>query len=412
MTKRSHLFEPGGVGLQATDVRITNQRVLLTHVSLKPGSSPADLARISKLAPQTVASILQELEEAGLVRAGDVIRGKRGQPPRPYFINPDGAYAVGIEVGWRHIEATLVSIGGLSLAQYRRDYSYPDSQTIFAELAGIVSNFRARLPSDGQTRLAGVGIAAPNNIGRNVTLLNDDPGVAEAWRRLDIVKEAEAALGLPVTLYNDGNAACWAEIGSQPKPRPASLTYILVSTFIAAGILAESKLWEGPTGASANLGSMLITDRHGEQQFLHLIASIYALERRLTQAGITVPPTSPQFWPWSQWEAHVSEWIEDGSRAIAKALLNTAAVFEFDTAILDGAMPSEILDRLLAATRRHMAEMPVLTFDRPILVKGHLGSAAPSIGAAYRILFRRYFSREDADVKQPGLNSIIFSEGN
>ena len=62
-------------------------------------------------------------------------------------------------------------------------------------------------------------------------------------------------------------------------------------------------------------------------------------------------------------------------------------------------MPAATLDRLIAETRRHIAEMPVLTFDRPTLVKGHLGSAAPSIGAGYRVLFKRYFSREEADVR-------------
>lgn len=412
MSKRTQHFEPGGIGVQATDVRATNQRVLLTHISLNPGSSAADLARISRLAPQTVASILQDLEESALVRMGDVIRGKRGQPPRPFSINPNGAYAIGIELGWRHIEATLVGLGGQSLAGYRRDYRYPDAHALFAELAGIVDQFKARLPTGSPNLLVGVGLATPTNIGRNIGLLTPDPKVAEAWNAIDVVEEARRTLGLPVSVYNDGNAACWAEIGSQPPPRPASFTYILVSTFIAAGILAESKLWEGPTGNSANLGSMLVTDRHGNQQFLHLLASIYALEHRLADAGVVVPPTSPQFWPWSQWEPHVSEWIEDASRAIAKALLNTAAVFEFDTAVLDGVMPPAVLERLMEATRLHMDEMPVLTFDRPKLVKGHLGSAAPSVGAAYRVLYKRYFSRDDADVRRDTpLEAIAFSTG-
>lgn len=413
MSKRTHHFEPGGVGVQSTDIRTTNQRVLLTHISLNPGSSAADLSRITRLAPQTVASILQDLEDAGMVRMGAVIRGKRGQPPRPYSINPDGAYAIGVELGWRHIEATLVTLGGQSLARYRRDYAYPDSRTIFAELAAIANQLTASLPADSRQRVVGVGLASPNNISRNVELLTQDADVAQGWKGLDVALEAQKSMGLPVTIYNDGNAACWAEIGSQPNPRPASFAYVLINTFIAAGILAESKLWEGPTGNSANLGSMLITDRNGNQQFLHLLASIYALEQRLAAAGIAVPPTSPQFWPWAEWEPHVGEWIEDASRSIAKALLNTAAVFEFDTAVLDGVMPPAVLDRVIEETRKHIAEMPVLTFDRPTLMKGHLGSAAPSLGAAYRVLFRRYFSREDAHIREGAAADLItFSAGN
>ncbi|MEQ1771555.1 MAG: ROK family transcriptional regulator, partial [Devosia sp.] len=378
-----------------------------------PGSSAADLSRISRLAPQTVASILQDLEDAGLVRMGEVIRGKRGQPPRPYSVNPEGAYAIGVELGWRHLEATLVGIGGQILARYRRDYAYPDSRTIFAELAGVIAQFASRLPPEARDRIAGVGVATPNNIGRNISLLTPDPAIGAAWSAMNFEAEVRKASTFPVTIYNDGNAACWAEVGSRPKPRPASFTYVLVSTFIAAGILAESRLWEGPTGNSANLGSMLVTDRNGNQQFLHLLASIYALEHRLTAAGIAVPPTSPEFWPWALWEQHVAEWIEDGSRAIAKALLNTAAVFEFDTVVLDGVMPPEILDRLLEGTRTHMAEMPVLTFDRPTIFRGHLGGTAPAIGAAFRVLYSRHFSRDDADIRsQADLETVTFVPGN
>ena len=387
-------FEAAGLGMQTSDVRQANLRAILTLVAINPGLSAAELSRRSKLAPQTVALVVDDLEQAGLLRQGEPLRGRRGQPARPYFIKGTGAYTIGIEIGWRHIEAVMVNIGGEVLARYRRDYPFPDSRTLFNELASVTKQFVSQLPEIERPKLLGVGIAAPTGIGRNVGLLNEDPELGRRWQSIDLAAEAQQATGLPVSLFNDGNAACWAELSAYPAPRPSSFAYLHIGTFIGAGIVAENTLWEGPTGKSANLGSMLVTDHHGDQNFVHLLASIYAFEQRLAGVGITVPPTTPLFWPWSDWEPHVSEWIDEAAPALAKALLNTAAVIEYQNAVIDGTMPTEILDRLLDAVRAQLAALPTLTFDTPTVSRGHLGGAAPSTGAAYLPIYKRFFSRD------------------
>lgn len=393
-------FEAAGVGMQTSDVRQANLRAILTLIALNPGLSAADLSRRSKLAPQTVSLIIADLAAAGLIRQGEPLRGRRGQPATPYFINTTGAYSIGIEIGWQHLEAVLVDIGGEDLAHYRRDYAFPDARTIFAEVAGVVGQFVDKLSDEQRRKLVAVGVAAPSGIGRNVGLLNADPSLGRVWQEIDLAVELERTLGRPVALYNDGNAACWAELSAFPAPRPSNFAYLHVGTFVGAGIVAENALWEGPTGNSANLGSMLVTDRHGDDNFVHLLASLYALQRRLEGAGIDVPPTTPMFWPWKDWEPHVSEWIEDASFALAKAIMNTAAVIEFRTAILDGALPDPVLDRLIVAVTRDIEALPTLTFDAPTIAKGHLRSAAPCTGAAYLPLFKKFFSRALSNIAE------------
>lgn len=380
--------------MQTSNVRQANLRAILTLVAVNPGLSAADLARRSKLAPQTVSLLLDDLSRGGLLRPGEVLRGRRGQPATPYFINPSGAYTIGVEIGWRHIEAVLMNIGGEVLAQYRRDYAFPDSRTIFSELGNVTAQFIAKLPEDERSKLLGLGIAAPNGIGRNVGLLDADVELGKRWQSLDLVTEAKKATGLAVHLYNDGNAACWAELSAFPPPRPTSYAYMLIGTFVGAGIVAEGMLWEGPTGNSANLGSMLVTDAHGDENFVHLLASIYALERKLAGAGIQVPQTTPMFWPWEDWEPHIGDWIADAAPALARAIANTAAVIEFRSAIIDGVMPAAVLDRLIEAVRARITELPTLTFDTPEIIKGHIGGSAPSTGAALLPLYRRFFARD------------------
>jgi len=105
-------FEPIARGVAQAGVRIANERAVLTLIAGLPGSSNADIARRSGLGPQTTARILADFEARGLVERGQVLRGRRGQPATPYRLNPDGAFSIGVEIGWSHLEILLFSMGG------------------------------------------------------------------------------------------------------------------------------------------------------------------------------------------------------------------------------------------------------------------------------------------------------------
>lgn len=380
--------------MQQTGVRVTNQRAILVLIALEPGQSAAELARKSGLAPQTVSAILDDLDAMGLLKRGEVLRGRRGQPATPLFIEPTGAYALGLEIGWRHIEAVLVDLMVNVVANYRRDYPFPDARTIFKESGQVLAQLTEKLPPAHRNRIIALGVAAPGGIGRNIGLLGADASHGRLWQQTDFMAEMSKLTTLPVQLYNDGTAACWAELAKQPKPRPTEFVYLHIGTFVGAGIVAEGTLREGPSGNSANLGSMLVTDRQGEPFFLHLIGSIYAFEGILTGAGVHVPPTTPMFWPWDEWEDHIAQWISEAAPAIARVLINTSAVIEYSKAVIDGELPSDILDRLIDEVRKEMNLVPILTFEVPRIEKGNLGHAAPSVGAAILPLYRRFFSRD------------------
>ena len=104
------LFALGSKGLQHHGLRLANERAVLTVIGINPGLSNAGIARISGLAPQTVSAILNEVEAAGLIERGEVLRGRRGQPATPIFIKPTGAYSIGIELGWRHADVLVLNI--------------------------------------------------------------------------------------------------------------------------------------------------------------------------------------------------------------------------------------------------------------------------------------------------------------
>ena len=379
-------------------LRINNERAVLTAVATQPGRSAAQIARATGLGPQSVMRILAEQEQAGLILRGEVIRGRRGQPATPISLNPDGGFIIGCEIGWRHAHVLLRNFTGQILQRHLRTYRFPDATSIIAEMGALARQFADTLTDLQRSRLLGMGLAMPSGIGRNIELFGASPAQAAAWNVMDIPAAAAAASGMKVFTFNDGNAACWAELAAHPAPRPANLAYFQVGTAVGAGLVAEGRLWEGPTGNSANLGSMLITDRHGRPEFVHLVASILALEIRLAEAGLT--PSSPNLaeWDWAALEPVVGPWLEDAAHALAQAIVNTYAVMEFSVALVDGTMPRPVVERLVKAVQRSVAALPTLTADRPVVQPGRLGGEAAARGAALKPLYRSFYSADRADI--------------
>lgn len=391
-------FEPAGRGVQHASLRAANRRAVLTTIALNPGISNADVSRRTGLAPQTASAIVAELEGDGLIGRGDVLRGRRGQPATPLFLDFDGAYSIGCEISWRHVEVRLIDLGSREIGHYRRDYPWPDANSIVDEVADAVAELVQRLEPARRARLAGLGLASPSHIERNIGALGAPPLQEALWRDLDLAVALERATGFSTSWFNDGNAACWAEMVMSAPPRPSNFVYLFVSTFLGAGVAAEHTLWQGPTGNSANLGAMLVAGPDGARRFGHGVASTTALLARLAEAGIAVPRGNPVDWPVADWEAQVGPWLAEAGAALAEIVLNTAAVIEVDRAVIDGVLPPALMTRLVAATAQALDTLPSTTGGRPQLVAGRLGSAAVSLGAAQLPMFRRYFSRRLSDM--------------
>lgn len=388
-------FDVAGRGIGPSNLRQSNQRAVLSIISVYPGCSNADISRRTGLAPQSVSAVLADLEEMGLIYRGKVRRGGgRGQPATPFFIDPTGAYGVGVEIGWGHLEVVLVDIATGILARRRSTHDYPDARTIVADVGNAVAEIVSAIPADRRNRIVGIGLAVPNYLGAADALIPPPPGQGELWSTIDLVAGVQNATGFDVQIVNDGTAACWANFVAMPAPRLGDFAYLLVGAFLGAGIMAEDRLIEGINGDSANLGSMMVTDRRGNRRFAHQIASIYELKRRLGGVGLDAALADSAA---PEPRETLSEWIEDTGHALAQVVLETRAVLEFEIALIEAELPLSIRRRLVEAAQRHIAGLPSLV-RRPAIAEAHVGHSGAAQGAAFIRTYRKLFSRELGDM--------------
>lgn len=386
------VFESGRRGLSHHDVRRVNERTVLRVVGFNAGASNAEISRLSGLAPQTVSAILATLEADGLIKRGEVLRGRRGQPATPILLNENGGLAVGLEIGWRHLDVVLLDMHATVLRHYHSEYAYPDAETIVDTVTGLVAQMTDGLGPEQRRRLLDLGIAMPGRVSSSLDVIGAPAPQKGLWDSIDLAGSLEERTGLGVTVLNDGNAGCWAELIALKPPRPANIIYLQVSHFIAAGIVGDGSLWEGPTGNAAELGSILVSPNGGAPEVAHRCASVHALRKRLDEAGHAYASSlCPLELARPEFEAPIADWLSTAGKALAQVIFNATTVMEQPLVVLDTVLGPEISGRVVERVREELDKLPVRTSPKPRLIGGQLGHLAPAIGAAELPLFRRYF---------------------
>jgi predicted NBD/HSP70 family sugar kinase len=369
------IFDAAGRGIRHRGLRRANERAVLTVVGFNAGVSNAEISRLTGLAPQTVSAILVDLENTGLIERGEVLRGRRGQPATPIQLSARGGFSIGIELSWTYSEAVLINMHAEVISHCRLDYPYPDARTIVAQIAEAVEDIKVTLPPDDRARLLDLGIALPGRLGH----YSAPDEQRQLWHDLDIHPALEAATGLEVRVFNDGNAGSWAEMIALYRERPRNVIYFLLSHFIAAGIITDGALWEGPTGHAANLGTMLVPTPGGTVP-AHEIASAFTLNRRLGTAADD-----------AERERIIAQWLKDSAQALAHVTFNAMTVIDAPLVIIDTVLEPDITQQLKDRFETAFAALPDGDFVRPRIIAGTYGRRAPAIGAAELALFRRYF---------------------
>lgn len=384
------VFDAERRGHSNLTVRRANEKTVLTVVAINRGVSNADISRLSGLAPQTVSAILFDLEQEGLVQRAPVLRGRRGQPATPILLSPDGGMSIGVEIGWRHMDLVMVNMHAAVERHYHLDYDYPDAETVVDIIGAVVADFASGLTPQQQPRLLDLGLAMPGDLTTSLAILGAPSEQLALWTALDLSAQLEAKTGLAISLFNDGNAGCWAELVALQPPRPDNVVYILVSHFIASGVIVDGRLWEGATGNAAELGALLVSAGQEGPVPADQIASIAVLRERLDMAGHAawrLPAAALDDAPLA---GETEKWLAQAARAVAQVIFNANRMVEEPLVIIDTVLAQETTARLVERVECELTKLPT-RWSHPRIETGKLGAQAPAIGAAQLTLYKRYF---------------------
>jgi predicted NBD/HSP70 family sugar kinase len=383
-------------GSNQSGLRAYNQRLVLSLVYTHGNLAKTDIARMTGLSAQTGSVIMRELEAEDLIVKGEPIRGKVGQPSVPLSINPDGAFFIGLKVGRRSAELILINFLGEPKTTLRKSYPWPTPPQIIEFVREGIEQIIQGLPAAWRDRVAGLGIATPFQLWDWTEQAGAPREEMDLWRDCDLRAELASFSNMPVYLQNDATAACAAELVFGQHSGLTDYLYFYIGTFVGGGVVLNGSVYSGRTGNAGALGPLPVTGPDGKPVQLIDRASIMLLERMLRASGQDPSPlwNSPDHW--SGFEALADEWVGIVARGLAQAIVSAASIIDFEHVIIDGGIPADVREKLVAATRAEVQNYDVRGLEVPTILPGTVGHLARALGAASLPLFDKYLIDRNA----------------
>lgn len=394
-------FAPGG---SQPGLRRYNERLVIDLIRHAGPLTKAEIARMTRLTPQTATVLVNHLIETGYLVKQEVRRGRVGQPSTPVALNPEGVYSLGVIIGRRSLEVITTDFTARVVDRTAFAYPWPDRDEVFAQIAASVRHLVGALGPAQRARLAGIGIAGPGDLHGWEAVIGTPPGALANWRGVDIRARVAADTGLETWLLNDASCACLAEMALGIARQHRSALYFYIATFIGGGLMLNGQLHPGDHGNAAALGSMPLQRQTGRipPQLIEA-ASLYTLRAALGgdgqayQAAIagTLPPDAPE-------QRIVADWTAEAARAIAFAVVAGVSVVDVEAVILDGVMHRGLLTRLLEAVRGELGRYNPDGLILPGLHLGAVGRDARQRGGAMLPLHARFAPDSSLFLKAAG----------
>lgn len=356
-----------------------NQRVTLQAVRVSGPTTRAHLVEVTGLTPPAIANITKRLLQEGLIIEVGRQQGLRGQPAMKLSINPDGCFALGLNIDRDHLSLLLLDLAGTVRGRASReiDFALPEQvrEFVASEMGPMLEE--AAIDRD---RLIGVGVAIPDDLGR--VPLAEWPLGYSAWDGIDLGELLSPLLKLPVFVENDAAAAALGELQFGHGLHHPNFFYILVNLGLGGGLVIDGGYYRGAFGRSGEIGFLPIRAESGEARSLQEEVSLAALYRTLRGQGLSISqpdqlsPLPPSL------QKSVERWLDRAADLLAPPVIAINCLINPEAIYIGGRLPAELIDSLAARLtdrlRRQRAMIPVMA---PVL-RAAMAADAPAVGAA------------------------------
>lgn len=370
-------------GSNAERSRHRNRQAVLGQVRAAGTIGRAEIARALSLTTQTVSNIIGELSQDGLLLEKGRLSVGRGLPAIQYALNPEGGYALGIEVRPDAIFAALLDMQGRAVMTERIELKETQPEVVLAHVTALYATALRKVPT-AKGRMLGAGIVMPGPFG--VTGITGMASDLTGWQKVDAEALFTEATGLPVVLSNDANAAAMAERINGVAHNITSFAYLYFGAGLGLGLVHHGQLVRGAYGNAGEIGHIPIPGLTGK---LEDAVSRLSVQSHLQNAGKAAHDIDAINTLFEQGDPDLMAWLATASNALGHAMAIVENLFDPQTVVLGGAMPDAILDHLVTYTPLpplSVSNRPQAPFPR--LMRGASGRMTATLGAAGLILDR------------------------
>ena len=376
-------------GVAAEELRRHNLAAVLEHLHLHGPANRSRLTAITGLNRSTVADLVGELTNLGLVAEapGEAASGP-GRPSPVVHLKPEGAVVLSIEMSVDSIAVATVGLGGHLYNEIRvaRLRGHFDPLVAVRDCVELARPLLAALPRG--YRLAGIGVAVVGIVRRRDGYVHLAPNLG--WRDLPLGEliSDEIQLDVPVGVANDADLGALGEHRRGGRNGASHLVFISGEVGIGCGLVVGGEPLLGSAGYAGEAGHTMVNPdgmmcRCGATGCWETEAGEKALLRRVAAVGSA-----------SGLEAInvVAKLAEEGDEATLRAIgetgmwlgigiSNLVNLFNPDVIVLGG-LYHRLFDYLEASVLKGASRALQASQDMAVIRRSRIGANAPLIGAA------------------------------
>lgn len=237
--------------LRKSDLREANQRLLLNIIRERPGTSRADIVRMTGFSPSSVTFVVNRMLKDGLLdeTPGDN-HAQVGRRPVRLQLRPEAMIAVGAKIAHPESRIVTADLYGNILKQRSLKWQ-PGPDIMLARVRDTIRSLTANIPDE---RILGAGVSLPGTIDRATGRVI----AAEHLNWFDVDAGAILSKGMKTALYFENDAKLGAlaerwfcEPGSRP---PESFVFVALGEGLGTGVMIEGRLLHGASGEASEFG--------------------------------------------------------------------------------------------------------------------------------------------------------------
>ena len=235
-----------------TEIKKANRTAVYQLLYQEPETTKQDIVIRLGLSLPTISMNLQELEEEGLIQKSGSVGNTGGRRAVCYSVIPDARTAIGLDITRNHITAVAVDLKGEIISKIRIRYPFSREEKYYQELGHVVETVieDAKL---NREHILGVSIGVPG-------LITQDNKSVFYGKILNFTgatcEEFAQYIDFPVKLYNDANAAVFAEAWANQSIDNAF--YIMLSNNVGGAIYIDNQTYCGDNIKSGEVGHITI----------------------------------------------------------------------------------------------------------------------------------------------------------
>ncbi|MFJ5530574.1 ROK family protein [Streptomyces sp. NPDC093261] len=352
------------------DIRTANRYEVLRRIIARSPTSRPKLAAMTGLSLPTVATLVGELLDLGMLTEVGFEDSAGGRPRGLVAVNASGGALIGVDIAETYVRVELFDLALNVLARADEDMRPGQSrpEQVAAQVAAAVGSVVAQAGVEG-SRVLGTGVSVPGQVDR-------DRGVVEyaanwGWHDVPLLDLLAQHIAPPLYLDNPLRACVVAELWFGAARGREDAVVVNLGTGVGAGLALGGSLHRGVSNSAGEWGhTTLVLDGRpchcGNQGCVETYVGAPGIMHNLREVG----PDSPLLDPGDQTatidalaravaegDAVALKVVRDTARYLGAAIADLVNLLNPEVVVLSSwvaaALGEPLLAEVRAAVERH-----------------------------------------------------------